>query len=83
MVVSSVARKGPGGHASQVTSFRRSMAVIGAQLQKPESGDQRIKPFIREGILQKGTTTGYVEYYAARGICGDASPNFGGCTKNT
>ena len=79
MVVSTVARKGPGGHSSQVVAFRRSMAVIGAQLRKSPQGNQNEKPFIREGILQKGTTTGYVEYYAARGACGDAE-KFGGCT---
>ena len=79
MVVSAVARKGPGGNASQVTGLRRSLSVIGAQLRKSPQGNQSVKPFIREGILQKGTTTGYVEYYAARGICGDATPNFGGC----
>jgi hypothetical protein len=80
MVVSAVARKGPGGHASQVVALRRSLAVIGAQLRKSPQGNQDEKPFIREGILQKGTTTGYVEYYAARGACGDAKPNFGVCT---
>jgi hypothetical protein len=80
MVVSGVARKGPGGHASQVVAFRRAAAIIGAQLKKSPQGNQDVKPYIREGILQKGTTTGYVEYYAARGACADATPKFGGCS---
>jgi hypothetical protein len=80
MVVSAVSRKGPGGDVSQVVAFRRSMAIIGGQLRKNPQGNQSVKPFIREGIMQKGTTTGYVEYYAARGICGDATPKFGGCS---
>jgi hypothetical protein len=80
MVVSAVSTKGAGGDMSQVIALRRSMAVIGGQLQKVPQGDQSVKPFIREGILQKGTTTGYVEYYAARGACRDTFPNFGGCS---
>jgi hypothetical protein len=80
MVVSAVSTKGAGGHMSQVIALRRSMAIIGTQIRKNPPGDQSVKPFIREGILQKGTTTGYVEYYAARGLCRDATPQFGGCT---
>jgi hypothetical protein len=80
MVVSAVSTKGAGGDMSQVIALRRAAAIIGAQLKKNPQGDQSVKPFIREGILQKGTTTGYVEYYAARGACRDANPQFGGCT---
>ena len=79
MVVSAISTKGAGGDMGQVIALRRAMAVIGAQVRKNPAGDQSVKPYIREGIMQKGTTTGYVEYYAARGLCRDATPQFGGC----
>jgi len=44
--------------------IKRKRAINAVQQAKtPTKGDQTKKPFIREGMMQKGSQTGAIEYY--------------------
>lgn len=60
-------QKGPATDYSMLLEMKRRTLGIVSQTAKPTKGDQTIKPFLREGHLNAGTTpnggTGAVEYY--------------------
>lgn len=60
-------QKGPGTDYSLLLEMKRRTLSVADQNAKPIKGDQTIKPFIREGNLNAGTTpnggTGAVEFY--------------------
>lgn len=60
-------QKGPATDYSMLLEMKRRTLNIVSQTSKPTKGDQTIKPFLREGHLNSGTTpnggTGAVEYY--------------------
>lgn len=60
-------QKGPATDYSMLLEMKRRSLSIVSQTAKPTSGDQTIKPFLREGHLNSGTSpnggTGAVEYY--------------------
>lgn len=60
-------QKGPATDYSMLLEMKRRTLSIVSQTAKTSSGDQSVKPFIREGHLNAGTTpnggTGAVEYY--------------------
>jgi hypothetical protein len=66
-------QKGPATDYSMLLEMKRRYAGSqNGQIWKDPAGNQRQKPFIREGLLQSGTTpnggTQAVEYYMIRGI---------------
>lgn len=60
-------QKGPATDYSMLLEMKRRTLSIVSQTAKPTPGDQTVKPFLREGHLNAGTTpnggTGAVEYY--------------------
>jgi hypothetical protein len=64
-------QKGPATDYSMLLEMKRRTASVAVQNAKATKGDQNVKPFIREGQLQSGTTpnggTGAVEFYMLKG----------------
>jgi hypothetical protein len=60
-------QKGPATDYSMLLEMKRRTLSIVDQTSKSPSGDQTVKPFLREGRMGSGTTpnggTGAVEYY--------------------
>jgi hypothetical protein len=60
-------QKGPATDYSMLLEMKRRTLSIVSQTAKNPRGDQTVKPFLREGHLNAGTTpnggTGAVEYY--------------------
>ena len=60
-------QKGPATDYSMLLEMKRRSLSVVSQTSKANKGDQTIKPFLREGHLNAGTTpnggTGAVEYY--------------------
>lgn len=60
-------QKGPATDYSMLLEMKRRTLSIVSQTAKSTPGDQNVKPFLREGHLNAGTTpnggTGAVEYY--------------------
>jgi hypothetical protein len=64
-------QKGPATDYSMLLEMKRRSLMIVPQLVKTPVGDQRQKPFIREGHLQAGSGTegtAAVEFYKIKGI---------------
>lgn len=62
-IVSISPKKGLSTDYSMLLELKRKRAVNAVQQAKDPKGDQTQKPFIREGLLQKGSGTGAIEYY--------------------
>jgi hypothetical protein len=60
-------QKGPATDYSLLLEMKRRTLSVADQNAKPIKGDQTVKPFLREGHLNAGTTpnggTGAVEFY--------------------
>jgi hypothetical protein len=66
-------QKGPATDYSMLLEMkRRNLGSQNGQIWKPVAGEQDVKPFIREGQKQSGSSPGggtqAVEYYMIRGI---------------
>ncbi len=72
MTIKNGVQKGPATDYSMLLEMKRRNAVLNGQLIKTPVGDQRQKPFIREGHLQAGSGpfsgTGAVEFYKLKGL---------------
>ena len=62
-IVSIPSKKGLSTDYSMLLEIKRKRAINAVQQAKDPKGDQTKKPFIREGMMQKGSQTGAIEYY--------------------